>query len=83
MTGAVLFLVFFLLIAPKTRGIIMGMLGHSGDWLNQYAPFSYLVLAVIGAAGILALTLMVRWPKIPEPENPLAKYKRDDLADID
>lgn len=83
MTGAVLFLVFFLLIAPKTRGIIMGMMGQSGDWISHYAPFSYLVLTLVAAAGFLALTLMVRWPKIPEPENPLAKYKRDDLADFD
>ncbi len=83
MTGAILFLVFFLLIAPKTRGIIMGMMGQSGDWLTHYAPFSYLILTLIGVAGVLSLALMVRWPKTPEPENPLAKYKRDDLADID
>lgn len=61
----------------------MGMMGQSGDWLTQYAPFSYVILTLIGVAGVLSLALMVRWPKTPEPENPLAKYKRDDLADID
>ena len=83
MTGASLFLVFFLLIAPKTRAIISGMLGQSGDWISHYAPFSYVVLMVVAAAGLFSLTLMVRWPKVPEPENPLAKFKRDDLADVD
>lgn len=83
MTGAILFLILFLLIAPKTRAFIVGMMGHSGDWLNQYAPFSYAILALIGFAGVISLALMVRWPKVPEPENPLAKYKRDDLADVD
>ena len=81
MTGAILFLILFLLIAPKTRAIIMGMLGHSGDWLNQYAPFSYAILALIGFAGVISLALMVRWPKVPEPENPLARYKAEDVME--
>ena len=83
MLGAILFLVFFLLIAPQTRGMITGMLGESGDWISHYAPFSYILLSLIAAAGIFSLNLMLRWPKIPEPDNPLAKYKRDELADVD
>ncbi len=83
MLGAILFLVFFLLIAPQTRGMITGMLGQSGDWISNYAPFSYILLSLIAAAGVFSLNLMLRWPKIPEPDNPLAKYKRDELADVD
>jgi hypothetical protein len=83
MLGAILFLVFFLLIAPQTRGMITGMLGQSGDWISNYAPFSYIVLTLLAVAGIFSLQLMVSWPKTPEPENPLAKYKRDELADVD
>ncbi len=83
MWGAGLFLVFFLLIAPKTRAAITGMLGQSGDWISNTAPFSYIVLATLFVAGLVSLALMVRWPKTPEPDNPLAKYKRDDLADVD
>ncbi len=83
MLGAILFLIFFLLIAPQTRGMITGMLGQSGDWIGHYAPFSYILLALIAAAGVFSMNLMLRWPKIPEPDNPLAKYKRDELADVD
>ena len=81
MWGALLFLVFFLLIAPKTRAAIGHMFGESGDWISHYAPFSYIVLSTLFVAGVISMLLMVRWPKIPEPDNPLAKYKRDDLAD--
>ncbi len=81
MWGALLFLVFFLLIAPTTRKAITGMMGQSGDWVSNWAPFSYVILIGLAVAGFISLLLMVRWPKIPEPENPLAKYKRDDLAD--
>ena len=81
MLGAVLFLILFLLIAPQTRAMITGMLGQSGDWITNWAPFSYVILMLIAVSGIFSMYLMTRWPKIPEPENPLAKYKKDDLAD--
>ena len=75
MLGPIIFLVFFLLIAPKTRAMISGMLGNSGDWITHYAPFSYVVLALLVVAGFVSMNLMVKWPKTPEPDNPLARYK--------
>ena len=81
MLGAGLFLLLFLLIAPQTRKVITGMFGQSGDWITNWAPFSYMILAGLAVAGLVSMYLMTRWPKTPEPENPLAKYKRDDLAD--
>jgi len=81
MWGAVLFLVFFLLIAPSTRKILFGMLGQSGGWISSWAPFSYILLALVAVAGVFSFYLMVHWPKTPEPENPLARYKHDDCVD--
>jgi hypothetical protein len=75
MLGPIIFLAFFLLIAPKTRAMISGMLGNSGDWISHWAPFSYIILALLLVAGIFSMKLMVHWPKIPEPDNPLARYK--------
>jgi hypothetical protein len=83
MMGAALFLLMFVLIAPQTRKWLIGMLGNSGGWLSNWAPFSYIILMVLLVAAFFSLYLMMHWPKTPEPENPLAKYKRDDLADCD
>ena len=81
MMGAILFLILFILIAPKTREMLLGMLGDSGDWIVRWAPFSYFVVGFVLIAGCFSLYLMTHWPKQPEPENPLARYKHDDLAD--
>ena len=75
MLGAFIFLLFFLLIAPKTRAFITGMLGQSGDWISNWAPFSYIILGILAVAGFFSLYLMTHWPKTEEPENPLARYK--------
>jgi hypothetical protein len=74
MVGPLLFLCFFLLINPTTRAAVSGMLGSSGDWITKFAPFSYILLALLLVAGIFSMNLMVKWPKTPEPENPLARY---------
>lgn len=81
MTGAVLFLLLFLLIAPTTRNIITHLLGQSGDWITNSAPFSYVVLGAVGVAAIFSFLLMFHWPKVAEPENPLAKYKHNEVLD--
>jgi hypothetical protein len=38
-------------------------------------------VALVIAAPIAALVLMVKWPKPVEPENPLARYKAEDVVD--
>ncbi|HWC96649.1 MAG TPA: hypothetical protein VG456_07865 [Candidatus Sulfopaludibacter sp.] len=82
MWGALLFLAFFLMITPQTRKMVSGMLGHSGDWISAWAPFSYIILALLLVAGVFSMNLMVRWPKTPEPDNPLARYKHgNDVVD--
>ena len=78
-TGA--FLVFFLLIAPKTRAMFTGWMSDFGSWVVNWAPFSYLIVGLVLAAPVAAAMLMIRWPKPVEPENPLAKYKYDDVVD--
>ena len=78
MIGAFIFLLFFLLIAPTTRTMITGMLGQSGDWISNWAPFSYIILGGLLMAGFFSLYLMMHWPKVQEPENPLARFKNGD-----
>ncbi|SPE39866.1 conserved hypothetical protein [Candidatus Sulfopaludibacter sp. SbA3] len=81
MWGAFIFLVFFILVAPKTRHLLTGMVGQSGDWISNWAPFSYIILAFVVVAGVFSLYLMTHWPKVAEPENPMARYKNDDVLE--
>lgn len=81
MKATAAFLIFFLLIAPKTRTLLTGWMGDGADWLTKWAPFSYLIVALLLVAPIAALILMVKWPKPVEPENPLARYKHEDVLD--
>lgn len=78
MWGACLFLVLFLLVAPTTRKMLIGMVGQSGNWMSQWAPFSYIIAVLFVVAGIVSLVLMKSWPRTPEPENPLARFKNGD-----
>ncbi len=75
------FLVVFLLIAPKSRALLSGWMGDAGNWLTAWAPLSYILVALVIAAPIAAMVLMVKWPKPVEPENPLARYKAEDVVD--
>ena len=75
------FLVFFLMIAPKSRALLAGWMGDAGAWVTAWAPFSYLIVAMVIAAPIAAMILMIKWPKPLEPENPLAKYKHEDVLE--
>jgi hypothetical protein len=75
------FLVFFLLIAPKSRALLGGWMGDAQNWITVWAPLSYLIVALVVMAPIISILLMMRWPKPEEPENPLAKYKHEDVCE--
>jgi len=82
MKGTIAFILFFLLIAPKSRALLAAWAGDAGKWVIAWAPFSFIIIAIVVAASIAAAVLMVKWPKIEEPENPLARYKgAEDVVD--
>lgn len=75
------FLVFFLLIAPKSRALLTGWMNDAGMWATAWAPFSYLIIALLIAAPVAAMLLMMKWPKTEEPVNPMAKYRHEDVLE--
>ncbi len=81
MKATAAFLIFFLLIAPKSRALLAGWMGDAQVWTVAWAPFSYLIIAFLVVAPIASLFLMAHWPKPVEPENPLAKYKHEDVCE--
>jgi hypothetical protein len=80
MWATIAFLIIFVFMIPKIRDPLLQRLGGAGDWIVKYAPYSFIVLAVFLAATIAALVLMIKWPGVVEPENPLAKYKKGDAG---
>jgi len=79
--GTILFLLVFLLIAPKPRAALGGFLANAGTWMHAYAPLSYVVLLLALAAPFVSVLLVARWPKHEEPESPMTRYRGDDVLD--
>lgn len=75
MRNALIFLVMFILIAPKSRNHLAVWMGDAGVWMKAWAPLSYIIVAVAIIAPLVAAILMFRWPKVVEPERPMAHYK--------
>lgn len=75
--GLFLFLLTFVLITPPCRAYL-GTVGLGvSTFLTAYAPFSYLLLMILISAVIIGFYLLHTWPKRVEPENPMAKYRRE------
>ena len=54
--GLTVFALAFLFISPSLRGSAMDGLGAIAAYTSDYSPYSYIVLGVLGLAGI-TLTL--------------------------
>lgn len=81
MKATAAFAVFFILINPKAKALLGTWMGDAGNWIGAWAPFSYLVIALAIMAPVAAFLLMLKWPTVQEPENPLARYKYDDVVE--
>jgi hypothetical protein len=68
---------------PQTRNFLLASAAGVGAWLAEWAPFSYLLLLIVLAAPFAGVYLMRTWPQREEPENPMAKYRREMPIDED
>jgi hypothetical protein len=75
--GATLFALIFVFIAPASRKFLGGLLAQAGENLVHYAPYSYAGLILLLVSAIGAIIMIKTWPAYVEPENPMAKYKRE------
>jgi hypothetical protein len=46
--------IIFLLISPKLRGQVMGVIGDGVHFMDLYSPISY----IVGGVGVIALLLV-------------------------
>ena len=81
--GLILFILFFLLILPESRAFLVASTTSAGAWITAWAPVSYLLLLILVAATFAAIYLMRTWPEKVEPENPMAKYRKEMPCDED
>ena len=78
--GGIAFLLLFVAISPASRNAVLGSLSQTGEWMHNWAPFSYILLAVLVAMAIASVVMTVTAPPRIEPENPLRKYR--DQSDV-
>jgi hypothetical protein len=81
--GAFLFILFFVLIAPQSQAFLLGLLTGASTWISAWAPFSYVLLVILLAAPFAGLHMIRTWPQRVDPENPMAKYRREMPLDED
>jgi hypothetical protein len=77
MLGAVAFLLFFVLLAPTPRAFLGMVLYDAGTHIVAWAPFSYILIAILLVAPFVSVSIMRNWPAHVEPENPMAKYRKE------
>ena len=79
--GASLFALAFILIMPQSRHFLVELFNKTGENLNAWAPTSYVALALLLVAPLAAVYVMKTRPEREEPENPMAKYRREEPFD--
>ena len=75
--GPLLFLLFFAFMSATVRDKTANVIGTVMHWIALYQPMSYLVVMLVILAPILSGFLVAYWPRTPEPENPLLRYKNE------
>lgn len=79
--GTGIFLLIFLLLAPQSRAILDSVANRAGDWMERWAPYSYLVVVASLLVPLIALLIMFQRPTAPKRQKPLASYRGDDVLE--
>jgi hypothetical protein len=75
--GCALFGLFFLYMTSQQNGTLQERMTGTMDWLHKWAPYSYLIIAIVLLSPLAMVKIMNSWPKRAEPEDPMAKYRRE------
>jgi hypothetical protein len=66
MWGALIFLLFFLVIDPTTREAILSTMEQARLQIAVEAPLTYFVLVIVGGSAIVSALIMACWPRVEE-----------------
>ena len=75
--GCILFGLFFLTMTAQQNGTLASRLDSTVKWIHGLAPFSYLIILIVILSPVIMMKVMNSWPKREEPEDPMAKYRRE------
>jgi len=81
--GTALFILFFVLIAPQSQKFLVGLAVGAGTFVSDWAPFSYILLAILLVSPFAAMYIVHTWPQRVDPGNPMAKYRNEVPVDDD
>ena len=79
--GTILFMVVIVMIAPQSRQFVMNSVASAGNFIDVWAPFSYVLMLLLVAAVFGFMYVLRSWPETEEAENPMAKYRREEPVD--
>jgi NADH:ubiquinone oxidoreductase subunit 6 (subunit J) len=74
--GCILFGLIFVVMTAQSTGSLQARMEQTFHWIHSWAPFSYLIILIIVVAPFVSVKIMNSWPKRVEPEDPMAKYRR-------
>ena len=74
--GCALFGLIFLVMTAEANGSLQARVAHTVSWIHGWAPFSYLLILILVLSPAISMQIVARWPKYVEPEDPMAKYRR-------
>ena len=75
--GCILFGLIFLIISSQQNGSFQERITGTFTWIHSWAPFSYIIIAIVLISPVAMMKLMHSWPERKEPEDPMAKYRRE------
>ena len=76
MWGALIFLLFFLVIDPTTREAIISAVEQARLQLAVEAPLPYFVLVIVGGSALVSFLIMAYWPRVEEKRTPVQVMRR-------
>jgi NADH:ubiquinone oxidoreductase subunit 6 (subunit J) len=74
--GCILFGLLFMVMTAQSTGSLQARMAQTFAWIHGWAPFSYLIILIVIVAPVVSIKIMNSWPKREEPEDPMAKYRR-------
>jgi hypothetical protein len=80
--GCILFGLIFVVLSSKSTGALGAHVDQTLAWMHAWAPYSYILLVIVLVAPVVSLKIMHSWPKLEEPDDPMARYRHgEDVLD--
>ena len=75
--GCILFGLLFMVMTAQSTGSLQARIAQTFAWIHGWAPFSYLIILIVILSPFVSIKIMHSWPKRVEPEDAMAKYRRE------